>query len=376
MNKSVYIITTATTLIFLIGFLFVRAANKSALAPMKFGISLNTEPIELKDTLSIYSTDVIKFEYLKKTGDESITEWTINGESKSLNDAFEYTFKESGTYTVKASNPKSIPSEFIVIVETPEEALLTLEGGSHHRIGQLCTIKDETVDVDVRQWLINGEIIGDDSDILKFKPADSGTQKIKVINRLKNGKLAVGEIKIEVESSGARKPVERAAGSGGGGGGGSAANSGGMTLTNRITNLGYPINIDDSQLSVVGSKDGKKLLEATLTASSKVNLTQFAIKGKNRSGKILISVLDSKGQIIETKQLDCKPQNLYFSLNDGSGIDLKNNDVLKIWIELEGGAEIAFVSNKNNESFTPYPGFDILFEKDVIWMFDIEVWTP
>jgi hypothetical protein len=375
MNKSVYIITTTTTLLFLIGFLFVRAANKSNLTPMKFGISLNAEPIEMKDTLSIYSTDLISFEYFKKTGDESITEWTINDESKSLSDAFEYTFKEAGTYKVKASNPRAIASEFIVVVESPEIALLKLEGGPHHRIGQLCTIIDETPEVKKRQWVVNGKSIGDESEVLKFKPTDSGLQKIKVISRLENGKLAVAEVKFEVESLASTKPAERVSGGGGGGGGALAAGSG-TTLTNRITNLGYPVSMDDSQFAIASSKDGKKLFEATLTASSKMNLTQFAIKGKNRSGKISISVLDSKGQIIETKQLDCKPQNLYISLNDGSGIDLKANEVLKIWLEIDGGAEIASVANKSNSGFKPYPGFDITFEKDVIWMYDIEVWTP
>lgn len=375
MNKSVYIITTTTTLIFLVGFFFVRAVNKSTLTPMKFGVMLNSEPVEMKDTLSIYSTDLISFEYLKKTGDESITEWTINGESKSLSDEFEYTFKEAGTYTVKASNPRSIAAEFIVVVETPENALLTLEGGSHHRVGQFCTIKDETAEVKKRQWLINGELNNDDSEVLKFKLTESGTQKVKVINRLENGKLAIAELKFEVENVSARKPVAVSSG-GGGGGGASAENTGSMTLTNRITNLGYPVNMDDTQLAIVSSKDGKKLLTAALTASTKMNLTQFAIKGKNRKGQISISVLDSKGQIIENKLLECKPQNLYISLNDGSGIDLKTDESLSIWIELSGGAEIANVVNKSNANFKPYPGFDIAFEKDLIWMFDLEVWTP
>lgn len=373
MNKSVYIITTTTTLIFLIGFLFVRAVNKSSLTPMKFGVSLNSEPIDLKDTLSIYSTDLISIEYLKKTGDESITEWTIDGESKSLNDEFKYTFKEAGIYTIKASNPRSIPSEFIVIVETPEKALLTVEGGTHHRVGQFATITDETSDVKNRQWFINGEVNADDGQVLKFKPTESGTQKVKVINRLENGKLAIAEVKFEVENVAARKPT---VGAGGAGGGGAAANSGSMTLTNRITNLGYPVNMDDTQLAVVSSKDGKKLLTATLTASSKMNFTQFAIKGKNRKGQISISVLDNKGQVIENKLLECKPQNLYISLNDGSGVDIKANESLSIWIELSGGAEIANVANVSNSNFKPYPGFDIAFEKDLIWMYDLEVWTP
>lgn len=372
MNKSVYIITTITTLIFLVGFLFVRATHKSNLTVMKLGLSINSEPVDLRDTISIYSSDLLLLEHLKKTGDESITEWHINGESKSLGDALKQTFKDAGVYSIKATNPSTIDYEFVLVVETPEDATLTLQGGTHHRIGHFCTIVDETEEVESRQWIVNGEMIEDDSDILKFKPIRSGNQVIKVVNRLENGKLAVAELSFEVEDVLAKKPAPVA--SGGGGGGSSASSS--ISLTNRITNIGYPVNLDDTQLAIVSSKEGKKLLTATLSASSKMNLTQFAIKGKNRKGQISISVLDKNGQVIENKLLECKPQNLYISLNDGSGIDLKADESLSIWIELTGGAEIANVANKNNSNFKPYPGFEITFEKDLIWMFDLEVWTP
>jgi len=368
MNKSVYIITLITTCVFLTGFVVVRAINRTVLLPMSFGVSINEESIQVQDSLNVYVSDVILFAHLNNTGDNSLTEWQVNGESKVLSNEFEYTFKDAGTYFVKALNTNYSTYVFTVVVEAPEVAQITIEGGLDYKQGQVCTIIDETQDVKLRKWFINGELLDDeDRDRFKYQLIEKGSQLIKVVNRLNNGKLAVAEVQIEV----AGRPVANSPVKGSGGGGG-----GGKALINRYTDIGYSLAIEDSKLGSIDSKDGKRLLEAILTASSKMNLTQFAVKGKNRKGKITITVMNNKGDVIETKELSCKPQNLYFPLNDGSGIDLKTNEILKIWIQLSDGAEIAFVSDKNNAVFTPYPGFELSFEKNLHWMFDLEVWTP
>jgi hypothetical protein len=382
MNKSVYTITLSIALSFFIGFFIVQAMNRVVLMPMKIVISVNSKEIVTKDTLVVSSSDVLSLAHLKKTGDKSLTEWQINGESKALDDEFTYTFKEPGLYTVTVLNSSYIPTTQFVFVETPDQAIINIEGGPNYRLGKSYRLTDLTENVETRQWMINGILITDNSDAIMYRFTKSGKNTIHVINQLENGKMAMAEIQLEVEGSSTPKTSATPSGAAGGGtgGGGSAASpssgGSGLALIHRHTNIGYSVRLKDELLTTIDSKDGKVLREAVLTASSAMNISQFAVIGKTNKGKITVSVLNKKGDIIESHELSCKPQNLYFSFNDGSGIDVKSGDILKIWIQLEGGAEIAFVPQINTTKFTPYPGFNIDFEKEACWMFDLEVWTP
>jgi hypothetical protein len=382
MNKSVYTITLSIALSFFIGFFIVQAMNRVVLMPMKIVISVNSKEIISKDTLVVSSSDVLSLAHLKKTGDKSLTEWQINGESKALDDEFTYTFKEPGLYTVTVLNSSYIPTNQFVFVETPDQAIINIEGGPNYKLGKSYRLTDLTENVETRQWLINGILITDNSDAIMYRFTKSGKNTIHVINQLENGKMAMAEIQLEVEGSSAPKTsatTSGAAGGGSGGGGAAASPSSsgsGLALIHRHTNIGYSVRLKDELLTTIDSKDGKVLREAVLNASSAMNISQFAVIGKTNKGKITVSLLNKKGDIIESHELSCKPQNLYFSFNDGSGIDVKSGDILKIWIQLEGGAEIAFVPQSNTTKFTPYPGFNIDFEKEACWMFDLEVWTP
>lgn len=381
MNKSVYTIALTIALSFFIGFFIVQAMNRVVLMPMKIVISINSKEISQKDTLIVSSSDILSLAHLKKTGDKSLTEWQINGESKALDDEFNYTFKEPGLYTISVLNSSYIQTEQLVFVETPDQALINIEGGPNFKLGKSYRLTDGTENVETRQWMINGILITDDSDAIMYRFTKSGKNTIHVINQLENGKMAMAEIQLDVEGAATSKTSGTTGGATGGGtGGGSTASptagGSGLALIHRHTNIGYSVRLKDELLTSIDSKDGKVLREAVLTATTAMNISQFAVIGKTNKGKITTSILNKKGDVLESHELDCKPQNLYFSLNDGSGIDVKSGDILKIWIQLEGGADIAFVPQNNTTKFTPYPGFNMAFEKEACWMFDLEVWTP
>jgi hypothetical protein len=381
MNKSVYTITLTIALSFFIGFFIVQAMNRVVLIPMKLVVLINSKEIVPKDTIIVSSSDAVSFAHLKKTGDKSLTEWKVNGESKALDDDFNYTFRQPGVYTITVHNSSYIPTEQIIIVETPDVASINIEGGPNYKLGRSYRITDFTENVETRQWMVNGILITDDSDAIIYRFTKSGKNTIHVINQLENGKMAMAEIQLDVEGASSPKAPGTpgvTSGSGGGGGSGSSASSAGsgVAFIHRHTNIGYSVRIKDELTTSIDSKEGKVLQEAVLTSISSMNLSQFAVIGKNNKGKIIVSVLNKKGDVLETHELACKPQNLYFSLNDGSGVDIKSGDILKIWIQLEGGAEIAYVPLSNTTKFTPYPGFTLSFEKEMCWMFDLEVWTP